>query len=634
MAEEPRDYEALMALYQAEKRRREAAEQNALEEKRGREAAEQKLRPTNLPEFLDACHIHLHASLIVQKNPTMSTQGNPDNAKNKLRPERLERWEDFAKHQMAIWDDIMASDFASKRQFAPLSALEQSGKDLRQQKIGSEIDLHIFQRDTVDKRVSSIIESMYYNKELREKFNLLGTVNFENHANMLSPESQLEEGMEQLTVHQKGKQAKEKQPSGSTDTAGSSHPRADQFCHRTAAFIVEYKAPHKLQLTHINNGLDEIELEDIVQDVVQRKVDDKDDVRRLVAAVITQAFSYMVNLGVEHGCVCTGEAYIFLRVGEDPRTVYYYLSVPEGDVTDTTGWTAGLEGPNRLHLTAVGQMPARPSTPSCGQAEKRHQSSDEESGPDPDTPSRQQSLSQPLSRTQKTTRGSSSGRGHHGERYHQIDRPTFLALMRRQLADDLDTDCDPVGRPGAIGVLFRVRLRSHGYVVAAKGTPAWFIQRLRWEASIYERLRPIQGIYVPVHLGNIDLETRYHYEGICELVHMMFLSFGGNLIGQHLTAENKTLVSEQVKRSADAIHGLRVLHKDLMPRNILWNEETKHVMVIDFERAEVEPISAKRTWKTPTGNSVKQGQTGPSACTKEIRRAMTELNALTIVIRL
>jgi hypothetical protein len=43
-------------------------------------------------------------------------------------------------------------------------------------------------------------------------------------------------------------------------------------------------------------------------------------------------------------------------VGDDPRKVHYFLSVPKGDVEETTGWTPGSEGVNRLHLTAVGQM--------------------------------------------------------------------------------------------------------------------------------------------------------------------------------------------------------------------------------------------------------------------------------------
>ncbi|KAK7177357.1 hypothetical protein PSPO01_16598, partial [Paraphaeosphaeria sporulosa] len=535
------------------------------------------------------------------------------------------------------------------------------------------------------------------------------------------------------------------------EAAGGKHP--DQFCvyntgttrnaqKSIAAFILEFKAPHKLPLGHIYEGLGEMALEEVVQCHEDETL--RDRFRRLVAAVITQAFSYMISIGVEYGCVCTGEAYIFLRVGDDPRTVHYFLSVPKGDVGATTGWTAGSEGPNRLHLTAVGQMLAftlqalktpqrsqgwrtaaaaqlhswevvydelldaipegttqsseyqppeddsflrmspvqlrgriaKPSSPRCLQAERRREASDEEPEPDLYTPSRHPSSSQHLPRTQRTAGSSSSGRergrrrgrgtqerqyctqdclrglaeggvldrscpnaSYHGERKHQMDRPTFLALMRQQLADDLDTDCDPVSMPGACGVLFRVRLRSHGYTVAAKCTPAYFVYRLRREASIYERLRPIQGIHVPVHLGNIDLETPYFYEGIVQLVHMMFLSFGGHPIGQHLTVKNKALVNEQGKQSADAIHGLRVLHKDLMPRNILWNEETDRVMVIDFERAEVEQrtvlgiISANRKRKRPTGSSTKQGQAKPSACTREIQRAMFELNGMAQSIR-
>ncbi|PVH95403.1 hypothetical protein DM02DRAFT_537408, partial [Periconia macrospinosa] len=119
----------------------------------------------------------------------------------------------------------------------------------------------------------------------------------------------------------------------------------------------------------------------------------------------------------------------------------------------------------------------------------------------------------------------------------------------------------------------------------AKATPVHFIQRLQWEASIYNQLRPVQGVHVPVHLGNIDLETHYFYEGITKLVHMMFLSFGGKRISRHLTAQNA--VAQQVDGAALAIHKLSVLHRDLEPRNILWNEERHQVMIIDFERAEI-----------------------------------------------
>lgn len=353
----------------------------------------------------------------------------------------------------------------------------------------------------------------------------------------------------------------------------------------------------------------------------------RDRFRRLVAVVITQAFSYMVRVGVEYGCVCTGEAYIFLRVEDDARTVHYVLSVPKGDVGETTGWTPDSEGANRLHLTAVGQMLAftlqalktpprnqqwrteaalqlsswevvynelleaipesntlsseyqppaddsfirmspvqlrvrrgQASLTSCGERETRHNGSGEEPDLDPDTPSRHKSSSQHLSRTQRTTSNSSGRRGRgkgvddrqyctqdslrglvegglldrlcpnvreHGETRHQIDRPTFLTLIGQQLAHDQDTDCDPVSMPGACGVLFRVRLQPHGYTVAAKCTPAYFVHRLQHEEFIYRRFLPIQGTYVPVCLGIVKLKAPYFYEGIAELTHMLFLGFG------------------------------------------------------------------------------------------------------------
>jgi hypothetical protein len=217
---------------------------------------------------------------------------------------------------------------------------------------------------------------------------------------------------------------------------------------------------------------------------------------------------------------------------------------------------------------------------------------------------------------------------YHGQSHHQIDQPTFLGLICQQLSEDMDTNCEPISRPGACGVLFRVRLRLYGYTVAAKATP---IQRLKWEAAVYGYLRQIQGVHVPVHLGNVDLQAPYFYEGIAELVHMMFLSFGGKRISQHLTAKNKPVLTQQVDYAAQAFHNLRVLHKDLMPRNILWNEETRWVMVVDFERAEVVKarpalgaISANRKRKGSDDGSAKRGDPS-SVFALERHRAVIEL---------
>jgi hypothetical protein len=706
-----------------EQRRREEAERAQGEERSRREKAETTTRKTTLPEFLDACHDHLHAGLTVQTDMTLSTRGDPANANNKLRPQRLRIWDDFPARQAAIWEDIMESGFALERHFTSVHTLSESGETIQQRMMSSELDLHLFQRSTVEQPVSQIIKQMHDDRALRRKFGLRGSVNFENHANTLSPEQEVEEGMQNLSVSGGGRrrsprlQAKanassltELSATARNSTSRSSRPRADQFCvystgeeSRTAAFVIEYKAPHKIPLGYIYEGLDDMDLDDVVE--CRETESPRDRFRRLMAAIITQAFSYMVQVGVEYGCVCTGEANIFLRVPHDPTTIYYFLSVPKGDVGDTTGWAPDADGPNRLHLTAVGQMlaftlqalrtplrshrwrketsarlkswevlynillddipsheapsseyrpprnteflrmspvrlrqrRARIGEPDCSQPQDQHNTSDEE--PDPDTPSRQppppppsaSSSSPPPppshpSRSRPTTGVSSSDRKSgntgrdgkyctqncllglvrsgpldvacpnarlHGTDRHRLSRSTFLKRIRQQLSKDLDRNCEVIGLHGACGVPFRVRLESHGYTVVAKACPIELVYRLKWEAKIYDRLCPIQGTHVPVHLGNIDLEVPYYYEGICELKHMMFLSYGGKRMDKHLAADSKSFVSQQTEESVQAVRSLGVLHNDLAQRNMLWEDQTRRVMVIDFERAEmVEPRRA------------------------------------------
>ncbi len=783
MAQQSPDYKQLFFEEQRkrkeEQRKREEAERAQKEERRRREEAEhaeeeqrKKNRETTLPEFLDACHVHLYSGLAVQTNATMSTQGDPSNANNKVRPERIQAWDDFPLRQEAIWNELMGSDFMLERHFTPLLALEVSGRAVRKRMMGSELDLHSFERNTVEDHISSVIEQLYRSPALRRKFHLKGSVRFENHANTLSSEQQMEEDMQQMSLSENPPrrsarllaQAKRTKPPALTEStepvavtaaraARSTHPRADQFCvyntsdgaqdteHRVAAFVAEYKAPHKLPLGTIYEGLGDMELEEVVH---CRETDGRQDhFRRLVAAAITQAFSYMVQAGLEYGYVCTGEAFIFLRMPDDPRTVYYFLSVPKGDVGETTRWAPDSDRDNRLHLTAVGQVlaftlqalktpprnqewrtdkaaqlkiwelvyddpldpndstpilnvpsseyqpprqtdflrmspvrlrqrSASTSSPGCHPRQDQSQPGDDEFDPgDPDTPSRpsQHRSCQPLSQAPDPAGGASPGRDSrskgkgrqyctqkclrglvegslldemcpnvrdHGEGRHQIDRPTFLDLMRRQLSQNLDTDCKPVGLRGSRGVLFKVRLTSHGYTVAAKCTPIDFIAHLRHEAAIYERLRPIQGIHVPVHLGNVDLVRPYFYEGIAEIVHMMFLSFGGTLISQHISANNRPDLIERVGRSIQAIHRLGVLHRDAMPRNMLWNEEVRQVMVIDFERAAVPKLRAVLGVMSPNrkrkrvieGGLNKQPIDGRGEFVREMQWAMIELSWL------
>ncbi|KAF2752623.1 hypothetical protein EJ05DRAFT_490761 [Pseudovirgaria hyperparasitica] len=144
----------------------------------------------------------------------------------------------------------------------------------------------------------------------------------------------------------------------------------------------------------------------------------------------------------------------------------------------------------------------------------------------------------------------------HGRHSHRIDRSAFLRLMHKQLSMDLDHDVDCLRIHGSRGVLFRVCLTSHGE-------------------------------FVPVHLGNIDLTHApvLLYYGIAELTHMMFRSFGGVKVSREILSNHSAEIHKQVERAVSSIHDLEVLHRDLIPRNILWNAAGRQAVIIDFERA-------------------------------------------------
>lgn len=122
------------------------------------------------------------------------------------------------------------------------------------------------------------------------------------------------------------------------------HVVADE--RRIPVYVVEFKAPHKVTLAELVAGLHEMEP---ARDVIDKEGDTFEfHATRLVAAVIMRIFSYMVDSGVQYGYICTGEAFVFLHIPEDPTLVYYYLCVPNQDVK--------ADDEYRLHQTAVGQV--------------------------------------------------------------------------------------------------------------------------------------------------------------------------------------------------------------------------------------------------------------------------------------
>ncbi|KFY17490.1 hypothetical protein V492_00644 [Pseudogymnoascus sp. VKM F-4246] len=505
-------------LQEAE-RLREEEQRLRVEEQRLREEDRQRYErrtgKTTLPEFLDACHTHLCLGLTIQPDTTQSTQGDAANADNKSRPERILPWPEF----------------------------------------DAEIPV------------------------LRDRFGLKGSVKFENHSNTLSPDRTTEQ-MQSLSISNNPRRSerlrahanKPGRPDSSKpskSTTKSSRPRADQFCvynvggegetgHRVTALTIEYKAPHKLTLRHIYEGLVEMKVDEVVE------VDDDESVavrcRRSVAAVITQGFSYMVKAGVEYGEIYTGEATIFFHIPDDPSAVYYSLSVPKGDVGASTGaqWIR-----KALHQLKTWNVVVKEV---------------EDAVADDEVPS---SEYRPSPRVAQDI----------------IRSPIQFRPRRKNI---------------------HVKLPGFGYTVAAKCTGIECVKDLMHESTIYRRLLPVQGKYVPVHLGDAKVYSILYYAGAVRIVYMMFLSFGGFQLRSPIP---RTLADDAI-----------------CARNILVHPDRLGITWIDFERAEfVRPLAVlgilSPNRKRKLGRSHEEGkcQNGKSSKktpASEIGQAKTELARL------
>lgn len=168
---------------------------------------------------------------------------------------------------------------------------------------------------------------------------------------------------------------------------------------------------------------------------------------------------------------------------------------------------------------------------------------------------------------------------------HELSSDGLLRSFRDQLSQDLDHFCVDLDIRGARGALFQITLREYGYTVVAKGTVRCSVGHLRHELRVYGHLQPLQGQCIPVCIGNVDLVNPYHYGFGLEVVHMMFLAWGSQPLGESQISES--IRSEEKTRSLAAINDRGVLHGDMHQSNVLWNEEVRRAMVIDFDRLEV-----------------------------------------------
>ncbi|KAM4060855.1 Meiotic driver SPOK1 [Hirsutella rhossiliensis] len=164
---------------------------------------------------------------------------------------------------------------------------------------------------------------------------------------------------------------------------------------------------------------------------------------------------------------------------------------------------------------------------------------------------------------------------------HPIDAGEFTRLVGERLRRNPYRNCkalDGQGKVGATGVLFKLELAPYGYTFVGKGTLSDHLYLLEYESRIYAHLDKLQGEVVPVHFDIVRLARGY-------VVHMMLMSWGGEVAVEVGVPD----LAAEVRRSSQAVWAEGVDHGDEREPNLLWNNERRRVMLVDFDRANLLP---------------------------------------------
>ena len=683
---------------QTQRAEREAELRERAEERTQR--AEEKISRTTFNDFLQACHTHLSKPLRIRPSAVhVSGSAAVTSRRGRLCPQRLRKWTFFENDQQRTFREVSAiyhpKSEPAPKPFPPQIFIDGLSEAVAKRQVTSEHDLRIHECTNVEDMVVRILDDIVDRDE--GTWDLRKGLVFQNHVNDLGDSAQ--EVQDRLTVYSEA------------DTMPKPK-NADQICvvrrrpgANTVAFLIEYKSPMKLPAEILRRGLRDMDLSEIINNPVystDKEKRDAENAEGVVAAILSQLYSYMLEAGIEYGYLSTGEAYVFLRIPDTrPADVEFHLAEPNLDVD------GNYDEDGAIAFSAVGQVMCfclraannsqrrsqqwrrdakaecltweidenkvleqmtpvqcrpEPSPSSYNPTPSRKLRSDEgldfktrlrssrkdksrescapdsvrrgsdpeespdESNDDPPSPlaKKRPAAFQNMDKTIfAQNKNSNSGDKRQHQPYcshkcllglrgrgaldpecpnfplhpssddlrHTINSYTFRTLLRDQLDRDMDKDCIPLDIQGARGALFKLTLTSYGYTIVGKGTVRAFVPDLYHEGRIYKRLRQHQGRVVPVCLGNVDCIQPYYYDFGVRIIHFLLLSWGGEALNWQKYCEYIMEIGDL----EDAVRALGVKHEDERCLNVLWDERSKQLMLIDFERAIMTEREEKKT---------------------------------------
>lgn len=185
--------------------------------------------------------------------------------------------------------------------------------------------------------------------------------------------------------------------------------------------------------------------------------------------------------------------------------------------------------------------------------------------------------------------------------FHPLDCRTFTLLVQRQLEIDQSLFCHQptVSVKGHHAEFFKITLAGFGYTFCAKGVAISDQHRLMNEYIMYQHMKDLQGVCVPVCLGLFALQRPFGSHNISglEITHVLLMSNAGASVEENDHGdETRNMPSEDILdlesgRTMNEIRSAGVDRYDRRTKHLYWNAERKRVFYIDFEKNNLNVIA-------------------------------------------
>ncbi|KAL9123613.1 MAG: hypothetical protein Q9217_006970 [Psora testacea] len=306
---------------------------------------------TTLEEALGICHDVYISSFRVQTNANRRAGKTTTRHDNKPCPTLLREWADFPELRHNAYQELLEVLYShtnsSPRLFKIATALEDIRTRFSAKRIASELNLKDFRTFTVEDIVTHIFDTLAEDKDARELLRLKQHIAFDDHDNSLNDAApQVEE--------REGEKAKKIW----ADRICYTFDGEDNEDKRQCITVIEQKPPYNFTQTMFEVGLHEMDVKKNIVDNIKIPTEAKAKVKynaeKLIASALSQAYTYMLDAGIEFGCLETGEVTVFLKLdGLDSNTLYYHLAIPQLEVEQ---FLSEEDGNFPYPLTAVAQM--------------------------------------------------------------------------------------------------------------------------------------------------------------------------------------------------------------------------------------------------------------------------------------